>query len=116
MHQSNLGSAMFLFFALPIPICWPNSKPGDESPSQPKPEDEVSDKQQRDTTERPRNKSMKTANEKLSHVICGFIDRVMTWSVSILMIPLQKLPCCYSLGLVYRISASSVSENSSSLH
>jgi hypothetical protein len=106
---------MVLFLALPIPICWPNSQPGEELPSQPKPETEVSDKEKRCATERRRNKPKKAVNKKFSHMICGFIDRVMTWSVNILMIPLQALPFCYSICLVYRISASSVSQNPSFL-
>jgi hypothetical protein len=62
-HQSSIWPVMFLFLALPIPICWPNSQPDDEFPSQPKPEDKVSGEEKRDATERPRNKPKKAANE-----------------------------------------------------
>jgi hypothetical protein len=114
-RQSSIGLAMFLFLALSIPICWPNPQPGDELPSQPKPEAEMGDDEKGNATERPSNKPKKAANKKFSRGICGFIDLMMTWSVSILIILLQVIPFCYCLCLVYRISVSSVSQSPSFL-
>jgi hypothetical protein len=56
-------------------------------------------------------KAEELSQQKFSRVISAFIDWVMTWGVSIILIPLQALPICYSLCLVYRIPASSVSQN-----
>jgi hypothetical protein len=106
---------MLRFLTLPIPICWPKSQPGDKLPTQPEPYDEVSDEKQREVTEKPRKKPKKATNKKFSGMISAFIDWVMTWSMGTILIPLQVLPICYSLCLVSRISASSVSQNPSFL-
>jgi hypothetical protein len=40
-HKTGVGQVMFLFLALPLPICWSKSQPGDEGlPMQAEPEDE----------------------------------------------------------------------------
>jgi hypothetical protein len=67
---------------------------------QPEPQDEVSDQEKGDTIEKPRNQPEKADNKRLSNVICLFFDWVMTWSVSILLIPLQVISISYALCLV----------------
>jgi hypothetical protein len=90
---------MFLFLTLPIPICWRKSQPGDKFPTQPEPQEKVRDEEKTEATQ----KLKKAAIKKFSRVISAFIKGVMTWSVSIILVPLQVLPICYSLCLVYRV-------------
>jgi hypothetical protein len=113
--ERSVGQVMFLFLALPIPICSPKSQPGDKLPEQPEPQDVLRHEEKRGETEKPRKKPKKTASKKFSHVISAFVKGVIAWGMSIIIIPLQVLPFCYSHCLVYWISASSVSQNPSFL-
>jgi hypothetical protein len=56
IHERSVGPVMLLFLALSSPICRPKSQPGDKLPNQLEPQDEVSDEEKREATEKPRRK------------------------------------------------------------